>query len=590
MNIKKSLITLGLLVATANGIAQDQNLSSFQYVELQGGGQFTATNAKMSKLLSPTFALSYGYMTPYLGGRLHISGLQSKGRFEDIGYNYKWNYFDVNADVLLNISNLVTKKYDKFLNVYLLGGIGLVHTWKNEYQESSTKHDYMRNLRVGLRLESNITKPIGVSFEINANNMPDHFNGKLNNSSDWGFSAMLGVSYRFGRKFEKIQRTEPVEEVQLTYYQMMTNELNEQLELWSKQMPDETLEAYQLRVNDETIEEKRRMLTYEISTRMANELLGAPGTTVGNYYPSKEKLAVHLQSMPDIYLDIPANEATNFYNTNQVALKNAKYKIKPDDSFEVVYAEVNNPKTNKVYVFNNMQETSLAAIKNDPNSVPLGILYQTQMEETKLQAIKDDIANLAYQKQLISDKTHINVETGIQPEKTADGRRIINYDVKMSYEVEQKYSARDDFKPGHYLIEESGAAMAMLSIMEKAFQEDFAKYCVDGKRVLFKITGTADAAPIRRALAYKGQYGEHHNAKVNINGTPGTLDLTVKEGIKTNEQLSFARALGVKNYIDTKQTAFKQMNREYEYNVEVSPDKGSQYRRISVECLFIDAF
>jgi len=59
------------------------------------------------------------------------------------------------------------------------------------------------NLRAGLRLETNQSKPLGLSLELNANSLDDRFNSKINDADDWQFTAMLGVSYRFGYKGKK---------------------------------------------------------------------------------------------------------------------------------------------------------------------------------------------------------------------------------------------------------------------------------------------------------------------------------------------------------------------------------------------------
>ena len=68
------------------------------------------------------------------------------------------------------------------------------------------------------------------------------------------------------------------------------------------------------------------------------------------------------------------------------------------------------------------------------------------------------------------------------------------------------------------------------------------------------------------------------------------ITLNKKEGIGTNEQLAFARAIGVQHYIEKELSSFEKMNRDYEYHIEVSKEEGSKYRRISVHCTFIDAF
>ena len=130
----------------------------------------------------------------------------------------------------------------------------------------------------------------------------------------------------------------------------------------------------------------------------------------------------------------------------------------------------------------------------------------------------------------------------------------------------------------------------MLQIMKKAFEQDFNKYLAEGKQVIIKITGTADASPINRPIAYNGQYGEYPSQTVYKNGEPMNLSLTREEGIATNEQLAFARALGVKDWIEKEITDINKMQRDYKYQIEVSSQKGSKYRRINVQYTFVDAF
>jgi len=303
-----------------------------------------------------------------------------------------------------------------------------------------------------------------------------------------------------------------------------------------------------------------------------------------------KKLAVHATSMPDFYLDMDEKEAASLYGANNLQLKNQKYTLHPDDSFELVYAEVYNPATGKTYTFDNLQKMSLNEIRNDGNYLPLNVLSEAQMKETNLAAIMDDMVNLAKDDKVITDHTHISVNSGVETAKDASGRSIINYNVGLTYEVEEQFSSRDDFKPGRYVTKESKAAVLMLQIMKKAFEQDFNKYLAEGKQVIIKITGTADASPINRPIAYNGQYGEYPSQTVYKNGEPMNLSLTREEGIATNEQLAFARALGVKDWIEKEITDINKMQRDYKYQIEVSSQKGSKYRRINVQYTFVDAF
>lgn len=223
MIMKKTLCVAALsLLMSGVVMAQDGNkkqgkIRSWNFVEAQAGLDWTTTNANITKLLMPQGALSFGhYFTPVVGARLHVSGLQAKSRFESAYYNldYKWNYLTTDADLLVNISNLFSKNYARPLNLIFVGGLGLNYAWDNDelmnmrapaevvplaWDDNRLCH----NLRAGLRLETNVTKPLGVSLEVAANSLDDRFNSKTNDQDDWMVSALVGISYRFGYTREK---------------------------------------------------------------------------------------------------------------------------------------------------------------------------------------------------------------------------------------------------------------------------------------------------------------------------------------------------------------------------------------------------
>lgn len=220
---KVFLVAAASLLVSGAAMAQDSykkgpKLQSYNYIEVQGGLDWTTTNAKIDKLLMPIGALSFGhYFTPAVGARLHVSGLQAKGRFEQLDKDYKWNFITTDADLMLNLSNIFSSNnFSHPLNVILVGGIGLSNAWKNDDMKAivmanpdraplawTSDNRLSHNLRAGLRLETNVTKPLGVALEIDANSMDDRFNSKTNDRDDWMISGMLGLSYRFGYKNTK---------------------------------------------------------------------------------------------------------------------------------------------------------------------------------------------------------------------------------------------------------------------------------------------------------------------------------------------------------------------------------------------------
>ncbi len=218
MKNKRFLIAVVSMLLVGAAQAQDDSrgaMKSFSYVEAQGGVQLTATDAKMDKLITPTAALSFGhYFTPVVGARLHVNAWQSKSGFENLGQYYKWKYITPDVDLMLNLSNLFCSKKSHALNLILLGGVGLNYAWDNDelkdlnisvarIPQAWDKNHLSHNLRAGLRLETNMTKPLGISLEVNANSLDDRFNSKTNDRDDWMFTAMLGINFRFGKRYAK---------------------------------------------------------------------------------------------------------------------------------------------------------------------------------------------------------------------------------------------------------------------------------------------------------------------------------------------------------------------------------------------------
>ena len=86
------------------------------------------------------------------------------------------------------------------------------------------------------------------------------------------------------------------------------------------------------------------------------------------------------------------------------------------------------------------------------------------------------------------------------------------------------------------------------------------------------------------------EYGEFTDVPVTANGTATTLNVTKASGIRTNEELAFLRAMGMKNAMQKGVQALKTMDTSYETHVEEAEGVGGQFRRIFVDYIFEDAF
>ncbi|MDY3848134.1 MAG: hypothetical protein SOZ58_07435 [Prevotella sp.] len=371
----------------------------------------------------------------------------------------------------------------------------------------------------------------------------------------------------------------------------LTDELNSRMDEWMKRMDGESLEDYNARVNEQTRAEYAKMLEMEIATRMADNLMSMSEVSLGNYNPEMGMLTLDFNNMPSIYLSVPQDQLGDFMDPGDLQFNNNKYIINANDEYELVYSEVTNTKTGQTYVFDNQERKSLDFLTSDDNFIPFAQAQASAMEEMGLENIMENVMTNAKQQAELTDHTKIDVKTRVEKDTDADGNPISNYRVSVSYTVDKEFSAKEDFASAVYKTEQSKAALAMLEVVKQALEGDLAKYVVPGKKVNIMITGMADAVPFSRTVAYDGSYGDFVNEPV-YDGKGGMSNVTIlkAEGMNQNEQLAFLRATGVKRYLQKNVPSLSSMDCKYETTVNVSDKAGSEYRRIGVEFVFVDAF
>lgn len=185
----------------------------YVFVGVQGGGQVTFTNYDAKKLITPIGAVSVGGMfTPVVGARLHVSGINEKGGLKSFGKTYDYKFVTSNLDLMFNLCNAFAPKKHHVLNAYLLGGVGLGYAWDNDdlngMANTAAENNLnlrwdddrlVHNFRVGMQLDAEVSRVVGINLEVTANNLHDRFNSKLNGKGDWQLQALLGVNFKFGR-------------------------------------------------------------------------------------------------------------------------------------------------------------------------------------------------------------------------------------------------------------------------------------------------------------------------------------------------------------------------------------------------------
>ena len=371
-----------------------------------------------------------------------------------------------------------------------------------------------------------------------------------------------------------------------------TMDLKHELELrmaeWSKMLPNESESDYRLRVNDESRAKHALELERQLVTGMAGDLIGAETAKFGNYFENNQALAIDFNSMPSIYLNIPAADLNDLKTIDDLEFFNTLYGLTEDDTFEVIYTEARNKNTGKVYIYDNLSRKSMAF--DNESFVPMEVVQLANIESAKLETLKEEVVTAAKSDNILTDHTHISVSTEVEKDVDADGNKILNYRIDYMYEVDEEFSARDDFKAGKYNTTESNAAMQMMNIVKSSIEGDFKKYTTDSNKLEISVTGSADAVPIIGTLAYKGEYGDITDQLVYQDNELTKMTITKAQGIKSNEQLALVRAMGVADYLNKNVLTDVSIPTSFKHFVEVSKEKGSKYRRIKVSMKFFDAF
>lgn len=365
--------------------------------------------------------------------------------------------------------------------------------------------------------------------------------------------------------------------------------VNDRMREWSKMRPMETEEEYRERMSAENVEKQRKLFANEIATSLAGDLINRGTVTLGKYNPDSGILAINIGDLPTVYLKVPKEDMSSFGDGSNLSFSNPVFTITPQDTFEVIYVDVFNPTNNKNYTFDNLDGQNLEFLATDDSFVSLDLLLKSNREDVMLKGLKDKIVSDAMAKNLISDHTNIKVDTRIVPSIDANGNRINNYQIGFNYTVSAGYSEKEDYPAGEFSIQQSNAAQSMLKIVKQAFENELAQYIVPGKKLIIEITGSADGTPVNRIIPYNGNYGVFENEPVRVNGELSTIFTNTQGGIRNNEELAFMRAQGVKHELENNIISIDSMYTDYKYNIEVSKNRGSQYRRISLILTFIDA-
>ena len=234
---KRVLILVLFCLALTGAKAQTRDSVAFQphwFVQPQVGVGYHVGEAKFSKLLSPTAALSVGrQFSPVFGLRLGASGWEGRNWQTHPVAEYKWNYVQANLDATLSLTNLIWGwNPDRKWNVYGLAGVGLNIAFKNDDANKLAAQNESAGIpaldnggfeklwdgtklfpagRIGGGIEYDLSERVALGLEYNANVLPDKWNSKKgkNDNLDWQQNLLVGVKIALGKTRKHITIEEP---------------------------------------------------------------------------------------------------------------------------------------------------------------------------------------------------------------------------------------------------------------------------------------------------------------------------------------------------------------------------------------------
>jgi len=228
------LFCLALTGAKAQTTRDSVAFQPHWFVQPHVGVGYHVGEAKFSKLLSPTAALSVGrQFSPAFGLRLGASGWEGRNWQTHPVAEYKWNYVQANLDATVSLTNLIWGwDADRKWNVYGLAGVGLNIAFKNDDANCLAAMNESAGIpalqnggfeklwdgtklfpagRIGAGIEYALSERVALGLEYNANVLPDKWNSKKgkNDNLDWQQNLLVGVKIALGKTRKHITIKEP---------------------------------------------------------------------------------------------------------------------------------------------------------------------------------------------------------------------------------------------------------------------------------------------------------------------------------------------------------------------------------------------
>ena len=183
--------------------------------------------------------------------------------------------------------------------------------------------------------------------------------------------------------------------------------------------------------------------------------------------------------------------------------------------------------------------------------------------------------------QKLYDETFVHITNEIVEGTREDGQNELNYLFQVDYTCGHLESTEDDYPLGAYDCNLSNSSRALCSITKNMIEGVCSDIFTRGADITINIYATTDATNINH-IDYLGEYGDFRYCPAIYNNEPVRISVSQEEGVSTNAQLAYLRAMSVKNYLESHINMLRQTNNTYKIITRSYGDTGSHYRRNSI--------
>ena len=392
---------------------------------------------------------------------------------------------------------------------------------------------------------------------------------------------------------DKTLRAWETTDLPLPYDYIIKNEIQHEIANWEKKLENESLTQFQERISYSNKAIQVKKIQNSIVNKYALKNYSFANAELSSYNKDKETFSINFNKTLPINLKIPKNEAENF-SQNFKNLKPANFQfVYNDEDFKLSYLELKNTIDGKVFYYDEsgIKTNELYRIE-EIVAPPAEVIAEVANRQDTLKGRLTSYIKEKKNEKIISENVDLNVNTSIVVEKDSTGNPELNYHVEYSYEVIKATveNQTDDFPLGKYKLTSSNAARITVQILKETIEKELIKYIKSGMDVTVKITGSTDGTPIVNAIPYADDFGDFEDEPYFNNNNLESMSLTKKTGIKKNEQLAFLRTYGVRKFILDYIEPLNKAKLHFQHYTFVAKEKGSQYRKISIELVLHGVF